>query len=176
MLVIHGAYQWARKLVAYRSDYCVGCAAERVAFQHRTFDVYHIFWVPILPLGFWRRWHCSACGRDPHASPRTRRSFKAAGVAILVLMSASAWAVSPDEKPDDAVFIWVMRLGGPVAAVWALWATLRSPTEVNLKERLRSVQPIVAVDCPICGVVLVPEEPDWRCPRCGIRRRALRAV
>jgi len=176
MLVIHGTYHWGRKLVAYRRDYCVTCASERVAFQHRTFDALHMFWLPILPLGFWKRWHCSACGRDPHASPRTRKSLKWAGVAILVLMAASAWAVSPREKPDDAMFIWAMRLGGPLAAGWALRATLNSPTEVNLKERLRSVQPILDVNCPLCGVVLVPEEPAWRCPQCGIRRGALKAV
>ena len=176
MLVIHGTYQWGRKLVAYRNDYCLTCKAPRVAFQHRTFDVHHFFWIPILPLGLWKRWHCSVCGNDPHASLRTRRSLKWAGIAILVLMALSGWAVSPDEKPDDLVFIWAIRIGGPLAVGWAVWATLKSPPDVRLKDMLRTVSPIMDPNCPACGVMLMPEEPAWRCPQCGLARRSLSAA
>ena len=55
MLVIHGVYRWGRKLVAYRNDYCLSCAAPRLAFQHRTFDVLHAFWIPLIPIGLWKR-------------------------------------------------------------------------------------------------------------------------
>ena len=176
MLILHGTYHWWRKLVGYRSDYCLTCGAERVAFQHRTFDVHHIFWLPFVPLGLWKRWHCAVCGNDPHASQRTRTSLKWAGVAILVLMSVSGWAVSPSEKPEDAAFIWGMRLGGPLATIWAIWATIKSPPDVNLKEKLRAIQPIVDVTCPVCKVALLPSEPAWQCPQCGIKRRALPAA
>jgi rubrerythrin len=97
-------------------------------------------------------------------------------VGILLLMAVAGWTTSPNEKPDDAAVIWAMRLGGPLAAAWACRATLRSPTEVSLKDRLRGVQPVMDVNCPLCGVPLFPEEPAWRCPRCGIRRRALKAA
>jgi hypothetical protein len=176
MLILHGTYSWGRKLVAYRNDYCLTCAAERVAFRHRTFDVFHIFFVPILPLGLWKRWHCAVCGQDPHASPRTRKSLKWAGVAVLALMTLSAFGVSPREKPDDAVFIWVVRLGGPLATAWAAWATLKSPPDVRLRDRLRGVSPLLDATCPLCKVMLFPSEPAWQCPRCGIRRTALPAA
>jgi len=176
MLVLHGTYFWWRKIVAYRNDYCLTCAAERVAFQHRTFYVHHIFWVPVLPLGWWKRWHCSECGSDPHANPRTRRGFKWAGVAVLALISVSGWAVSVQEQPDDVAFIWGLRLGAPVATIWALWSTLKSPEDVKLRERLRAVRPIEDATCPRCNVMLVPGEAAWRCPLCGISRTALPAV
>src|SRR3989338_1357270 len=135
MLIVHGTYFLARKLVAYRNDYCLSCNAERMAFQRRTFDVHHIFYVPLLPLGFWKRWHCSACDRNPHESPRIlRRSFKWAGIVLLVVASLSGWLVSTREKPGDTIVIWCMRLGGPIAVAWALWATLKSPPDVRLSD------------------------------------------
>jgi hypothetical protein len=176
MLVVHGTYLWARKVVAYRNDYCLACDSQRLAFQHRTFDVLHVFFIPVLPLGLWKRWHCSVCGRDPHASTRTRKSLKWAGVATLLLMSLSGWAVSPTEKPEDATFIWGMRIIGPIAFVWALRATLKDPPEVKLAERLRTVAPILDANCPVCQVMLSPTEPAWQCPQCGMRRRALPAA
>jgi hypothetical protein len=175
MFLIHGTYMWARKVVAYRSDYCLTCDAQRLAYQHRTFDVLHLFFVPILPLGLWRRWRCSVCGKNPHESVRTRRSPKWAGVVTLFLMSLSSWAVSTREKPEDAAFIWCMRIGGPLAFAWALRATLKSPPDVNLRERLRTVPPLMDSTCPVCQTMLWPTEPAWKCPKCGIQRRALPA-
>jgi hypothetical protein len=175
VLIIHGIYSWGRRRVAYRNDYCLTCDALRIAFQHRTVDVLHVFWIPVLPLGVWWRWHCALCGQDPHAHVRTRRGYKWAGAAVLLLMALSGWAVSPDEKPDDAIFIWVMRLGGLAAAGWAAWAAANSPPDRQLKDMLRAVQPILDAECPVCGDTLLPIEPAWTCRRCGLARRALPA-
>ena len=174
--MLHGTYSFARTLVAYRNDYCLTCNRERTAYQIRTFDILHLFWLPILPLGFWKRWRCGTCGADPHASPRTRRSFKWAGVVVLFLTGLLGWAVPVREFPEDSLFFWVLRIGGPVGGLWALWATLRTPSDVDLKGMLRAVQPITDVDCPICKIPLFPSEPAWRCTRCGIKRRALGAA
>ena len=176
MLIVHGFYRWWRKLVAYRNDYCLNCAAERVAFQHRTFDVLHVFWLPIVPLGLWKRWHCAVCGQDPHGSTRTRKSLKWVGVVCLALFSLAPWGVSTREKRDDEVFVWAVRLLGPVATVWPAWATLKSPPDVVLKDRLRGVAPSMDATCPLCKVTLFPSEPAWRCPQCGLQRRTLPAV
>jgi hypothetical protein len=172
---VHGTYSWGDKRVAYRNDYCMSCNAPRMAFQHRTFEVYHLYWIPILPLGFWRRWRCGVCGNDPHANVRTRRSLKWAGSAILGLLALSAWAVSPERKPEESAYIWALRVGGPIAFVWAVRATLKSPPDVRVEDLLRTVSPVVDVHCPECGVMLFPEEPAWRCPQCGMRRKSLPA-
>jgi hypothetical protein len=144
-----------------------------MAFQHRTFDVYHVYWVPLLPLGFWRRWRCGACGSDPHANVRARRSLKWAGCAILALFALSAWAVTPAPQPAGAAFTWALRIGAPIALVFAVRATLRSPPDVRLGDVLRTVSPVTDVHCPDCREMLFPEEPAWRCPRCGMRRTFL---
>jgi hypothetical protein len=176
MLIIHGTYSWWRKLVAYRNDYCLTCSAERVAFQHRTWDFLHVFWVPLVPLGPWKRWHCGVCGQNPHASQATRKSLKWVGVVCLALFSLAPWGVSTREKRDDEAFIWIVRLGGPVVTAWAAWATLKSPPDVRLKDRLRAVAPLMDSTCPMCNVMLFPSEPAWRCPSCGIQRKALPAA
>ena len=37
---------------------------------HRTFDVLHVFFIPFLPLGFWKRWLCAMCGAESARAAR----------------------------------------------------------------------------------------------------------
>ena len=87
MLLVHGAYHFWPKRVAFRNDYCVTCDGPRRAIAVRTFDVGHVFWIPILPVGFWRHWVCSACKRNPHVTSKMGRSIKWAGVYWLIAIS-----------------------------------------------------------------------------------------
>jgi len=52
MLIINGIYRFRPKHVAFPNDYCLSCSQPRRSVQIRTFDTLHIFWIPILPLGF----------------------------------------------------------------------------------------------------------------------------
>lgn len=173
MIVIHGVYHVAHQMVAYRNDYCRTCDAPRLAFQHRTFDILHVFWVPVLPLGLWSRWRCSACNTHPHQRVRTNRGMMWAGVMCLLLFTVAFWEVDPGQ---DAAFTWSMRVAAPLGTVLAVRAALKATPDVDLKERLRLVEPIMAASCPVCHVGLMPAEPWWRCPRCRIERRALPAA
>jgi len=71
LFIVYGVYRWKAKRVAFRNDYCLVCGEARRAVQVRTFDVGHIFWIPILPAGFWKRWVCTVCGQDPHVTTKT---------------------------------------------------------------------------------------------------------
>ena len=176
MLVLFGKYSIAHRKVVFRNDYCRVCNVARVAFLHRTFDILHLFFVPVLPLGFWKRWHCGVCGNNPHVNQQTRKSLKWSGTVILILGSVSMWAVSATDIPEDPAILWIMRIGLPVAAVFALRATLRSPPDVQLKDLLRTVRPATDTRCPVCNSTLEVTAPHWRCSRCGIERRSLRAA
>ncbi|MBZ5508588.1 MAG: hypothetical protein LAO78_24275 [Acidobacteriia bacterium] len=169
MFILHGLYSFGRKIVAYRNDFCLSCAAPRRAFRVRTFDVVHIFYVPLIPLGFLRRWHCSVCGRDPHAHPGTRKGFKWAGVVVLALFAVFSWALPPE---DDA-WVWPMRVGLPIAFAAALWHTLKSKPDVRLKDKLREVQPADESVCPLCGYPLVIGS-GWHCSGCGVERKVVK--
>src|SRR5258705_13073862 len=74
------------------------------------------FWIPILPAGFWKRWVCAGCGRDPHVTTKTRRGFKCGGFVVLVLFSVVFWVV-PFEPDSVAGFLgfggWGPPGGGP---------------------------------------------------------------
>jgi hypothetical protein len=110
LLIVYGVYRWKAKRVAFRNDYCLACGEARRAVQVRTFDVGHIFWIPILPAGFWKRWVCTVCGRDPHVTTKTRRGFKWAALVVLVLVAFIFWADSPE--PDAVAAFWIGRIAG----------------------------------------------------------------
>ena len=167
-LIVYGVYHWKAKAVGFRNDYCLGCKEARRAVQVRTFDVGHIFWVPILPAGYWKRWVCAVCGRNPHVSKGTRRGFQWAGLVILVLLSAS-WAV-PISAPDEATGIWVFRIAAPLGAILTLVHLLRTPKEASLKERLATIAPAADTVCPFCGAQLLVMGSQCSCPVCGVVR------
>ena len=164
MFILHGIYHFQTKIVAYRNDFCLTCAAPRRAFRARTFDVIHIFYFPLIPIGFWRRWHCSVCNNDPHAYPGTRKAFKWAGVVVLAFFSVVPWMVPPDDP-----WIWPMRIGLPVAFAAALWNTIRSKPDLRLADKLSEIQPADESVCPVCGSALIVDN-VWRCPQCGMER------
>ena len=150
MYVVHGLYRFAPRGVAFRNDFCLSCNSPRVALQVRSFYAGHLYWIPVLPLGYWRRWVCSACGKDPHAHHKTRRTFKLGLVFILLLMAASLWVV-PQGRAQP-LELWIAKIGLILAigaAVW--WATLGHRPAANLREQLSRVQPFRDPRCPFCG-------------------------
>lgn len=173
MLVIHGTCHWGRRIVAYRNDYCLACAGPRLAFLHRTFDVLHVFFIPVLPLGFWQRWLCGACGSNPHRRPTTARPLKWIGIALLVVGAIVFWTTPPGGRDDDAAMVWTFRIGLPVAAAFAIRHTLRARPPERLAGKLRGIAPNREGTCPRCGTTLTVASPWYRCGGCGLERRAL---
>jgi hypothetical protein len=168
MLLIHGVYRWWPKRLAFRNDYCLSCEQPRRSVQIRTFDVWHIYWIPILPVGFWKRWFCTTCGRQPHASRKTRRPFKWAGLFVLLFFSAISWAVPL--TPDTATWIWILRIGSPAGAVWLVFHLRKTPKDPSLKEKLATVPPTSDTVCPFCGSQLLMLASKCSCPVCGLVR------
>jgi hypothetical protein len=177
MIVVHGTYFLARKVLAFRNDYCLRCAAPRLAVRQRTFDVAHVFWIPILPLGFWKRWLCSSCGNDPHTQVRTSRGVKWVGVVLLVFFAVIAWTGPASGKdPSDTIGIWLMRIGLPIGLAFAVRGTLRSPEPERLRDKLREVTPYGAQECPLCRAQLVHRARGWQCIGCGAERQDVKAA
>jgi hypothetical protein len=173
MLLIHGVYHFWPKKVAFRNDYCLSCEAPRRSIAIRSFDVGHVYWVPLVPVGFWKHWACTVCRRDPHANPKTRRWLKWIGLVCLLLLSATFWSVPTNA--DLGVLPWIMRLlplGGAVALLIQL---MRTPPEPSLRERLATIPPASDSNCPFCSTPLMaggisPGSARWSCPACGAER------
>ncbi len=169
MFIIHGAYHFWPKRVAFRDDYCLSCQAPCRSIAIRTLDVGHIFWIPILPVGFWKHWKCSMCSRDPHANTKTGRSFKWIGLVCLIFIALVFWTIPVD--PGAPAFYWGFRLGalaGSVALLIHLMVTAREP---SLRERLAAIPPATDVVCPFCSTPLIAGSgPRWSCPACSAER------
>ncbi len=168
MVIIHGFYRFQPRRVAFRNDYCLSCGQARRAVQVRTFVVLHLFWIPLVPLGFWKRWSCTVCHRDPHASPKTRRSYKWAGLVVLLFFSVFFWAMPVE--PDFVAGAWLVRVAAPLGAVLLFLHLLRTPQDPSLNEKLATVLPAQDLTCPFCGTPLVLG-PRCSCPVCGVVRR-----
>jgi hypothetical protein len=169
MVVLHGVYHFKPKTVAYRNDFCVSCSRLRRAYQIRTFDFIHFFYIPLIPLGFWRRWQCDSCGSDPHTYPEMRKGAKWAGVAALAMFTAVAWL----EPAGDDKYRWGLRVGMLVVFVWAAWVAARNAPSGRLKVKLREVRPADESVCPLCSIPLVVNS-VWHCPHCNIERKTVR--
>jgi len=167
MFVVHGAYHWWPKRVGFRNDYCLRCKAERRAVCIRTFDVGHVFWIPCLPVGFWKHWKCSVCGYDPHKNPKTTRFAKWFCLCVLIGISALFWS-EPATGPDTAID-WTFRIGGVAGALLLLVHLLRTPADPSLREKMERVLPATDSTCPFCRTPLLGGE-RWSCPGCGVVR------
>jgi hypothetical protein len=167
MFLIHGSYRFWPKLVGFRNDYCLTCRAPRRSIAIRTFDVGHIFWIPILPVGFWKHWQCSNCGKDPHKTTKTRRSFKWIGLFLLIVLAVMSW-VEPVAPPDEWLG-WIFRIGCPVLAMLLFANLMRASKELSLSQALKSVEPASDTTCPLCSTPLLAG-PRWSCPGCRVSR------
>ena len=161
MLISIDAYHWWPKRVAFRNDYCFTCKQERRAVRVRTFDVGCFLGIPVLPVGFWKHWLCSHCGKDPHAYRGTSSSSKWIAVVLLVLVGVF-FLVEPGVP-------WGARLSVSMVALALVLYLLRSPTEVALKERLAVVPAAIDTTCPFCSAPMISGT-QWVCSACGVVR------
>jgi len=169
MLIIRGAYHLWPKAVAFRNDYCLKCRAPRRAIAVRSFDIGHIFWIPLLPVGFWRHWKCTECGRDPHGKSRWRRARLQSGLFILIPLSIVFWAIPADS--DFAMGAWFCRIAAPLAAAGVALQLLRQIRRRSLRQGLRQVTPAADTICPFCATPLITGfGMRWSCPGCGVVR------
>lgn len=167
--VVYGIYRWKPKRLAFRNDYCLNCNSPCRAVQLRTFNAAHIYWIPLLPLGFWKSWVCVTCGRDPHVSVKTRRGFKWVGLFLLVLFSALFWVMPMDS--ELGITTWIFRIAGPIGAILTLRHLLRTNPEPSLAARLAAILPASDTLCPFCGAQLLTLSSASSCPKCGVIRK-----
>ncbi len=167
ILIIHGLYRFRPRRLAFRNDFCLNCGQQRRSVQVRTFNAVHLFYIPIIPLGFWKRWLCSACGKEPHVLSKTRRSFKWAGLVVLVFFSVSFWIIPVDR--DFVLRTWLIRVAAPIGAVLTLRHLLKTPKDPVLQEKLAMVSPANETACPFCRTQMIVGSVN-QCPACGVVR------
>jgi len=169
MLIIRGAYHLWPKRVAFRNDYCVSCRAQRRAVAVRTFDIGHVWGVPLLPVGFWRHWKCVECGRKPHSSSRLRRRLLLSGLSACVSLSILFWRVPAGA--DFLIGAWICRIAAPILAMVLAVQLFRFMRRPSLRKSLAKVTPAADTVGPFCTTPLVTGfGTRWSCPGCGVVR------
>ena len=170
MLVLFGKYRFSKKRTAYRNDFCLNCQGARIAEQYRTFDVGHLFFIPLLPLGHWFRWQCTTCGNDPHSRTRTSRTLKIVFAAVVGLFAALMWTPPLVPEAKDAPIIWPMRLLFPLAVAGIVLWIRKDRGDTGLQEGLQTVRPLEGRSCLYCNGTL---DPNDYCATCDVRRLSL---
>lgn len=165
---LEGVRSYKSSNVAYRNDFCVSCNAPRRAYQVRSFKAYQLYYIPIIPLGFWREWQCSECGRDPHAYPGRLRNAKWA-VVLLAGFFAITGVIASFEPQDSALTVWLMRVGMPALFFALLWFVTRKSPGRALREKLKIISPDRDDTCALCGGALILGH-GWRCSQCEAER------
>ena len=171
MLIIHGTYHLRARRLAFRNDFCIRCNSQRTSICVRTLDVLHVFWVPVLPIGFFRRWYCATCGHRPELPRTARRSIKVLTAIVVAALALFFW-LSPIRNSDDrteVLAMWGLRIASALGLIGAVrWIAVGSDDVVR-REHLAQLQPNDSLACPVCSVNLLPDWP-WRCPNCGMVR------
>ncbi len=170
MLIVTGAYHFWPKRVAFRNDYCLRCQAPRRAIAVRTFDVGYVYWIPILPVGFWKHWKCTVCGSDPHANAKTRRrSFLLVGLLCMIGVCVMLWALPEDTSGGAQV--WFLRVAALAVTATLLVYLLRGARGSSLKHLLATIEPAADAVCPFCATPLLASDGGrWACRQCGAER------
>ena len=164
MLIIHGTHRIAPRMIAYRNDWCNHCEQPVLARQWRHFYLGHIYWIPLLPLGFYKTWRCAVCAKDPRERVRTSQGIIIAGLAVFSLAFV-VFLFGPNTG-EEAPMIWGMRLlFGGLAVVFALWLISRSKETPPQ----RNVEPLTNDSCLMCGGRMT-DYPQWHCVECGLIR------
>src|SRR3954467_985155 len=146
-----GVYSFGSRVVAYRNDFCRTCNRPRRAVQVRSFKVIHLFFILILPLGFWKEWRGQYCADVPHRVPGVHNNLKWAAVLALAMIAGAAWL---DDTQSDFV-IWALRLGASAAAIAMAVYTIRAAPDSQLKSLLDQVPPADEITCALCGGTLM---------------------
>jgi hypothetical protein len=163
MFVIYGTHHFAARTVGFRPDFCMSCQNEVISVESRSFDVGHMYWLPLIPLGFRRHWRCRTCGNNPR-SVRTGATVQVFAAVMFFIVSVVLW-MEP-ASPGNEAFAWIVRIALPLLGL-AILANLRKRKEEDhaLRDRLRRLKS-VGDACPLCGQ-RVTAGPERRCTKCG---------
>ncbi|MEI6518729.1 MAG: hypothetical protein WCO98_01595 [bacterium] len=163
--IVYGKYRFWRKIVGCRKDFCNHCKKEILSEQWRAFYFFHFFYIPLIPLGFYKYWRCSECNNDPRQRVDTGWGMKLAGSIIFGLFFVGTLLIPAGE---DAIEAWVLRiimLAGTIYMIYSLCTHKNG--DLNNEQVRKQVKPITD-NCPYCSDQLY-RNVDVFCPKCKVK-------
>lgn len=161
MLIFYGTYKFARKIVAYKKTFCFRCQSIRIAELNQTFNVEHLYWIPLLPCGIHKEWLCKTCGNRPYKDrKRSSKAAKVFGGVVAGFLAYFAIIKAQDTATGISLICISVGLG--------LWALFEKPV---LNKRFRNdTIPFDDHNCFYCSEPLLKRENWWECIRCKMKR------
>jgi len=171
-MIITGFYRWSRRRTAFRNDYCMSCDQQVRADCIRAFVVLHVKRIPLVPLGFWRQWECSQCGRRPSCPRTARTSILTLGAIVFGLFGILLfWVALTFDKVKTAAILAIGTGFCVASAGLSFWCWKRSFAP-SYNDRFAAVSRSESMTCPECGAGLTvnPASDTLECESCGIQR------
>lgn len=170
-MIIAGMYYFGRKIIGVRKDFCANCKRECISQQWQSFYCYHLFFIPLIPLGWHRDWVCTLCMQDPRRKPMLKPLLTILGILVALICGAlafSAW-MSPTEEFGGAKVSWTLRvlpLAVSVFLIWLIFLRPRAP-EPSIEQGRAMLTPLNDQECFFCHGPLEPY-PKLHCPSCKV--------
>jgi hypothetical protein len=171
LIILQGVYSLGKKIVAYRNDVCLTCAGPRRIYGLRSFRIYHIFFLPLIPLGFGRIWRCSVCSLDPKLNTGAEMVWAWAWCILFGIMSITGW-LDAQSHPRS---VWSILVAIWLVFLFLLWRAVnitrrfRSIPVFRLEDELRALKQADEKACPFCGTMYMNGD-RVSCPHCGVER------
>ena len=167
MLLIQGQYRFGTKRASCRNDYCSHCRQQTFVEGFRSFRFLHIYWIPILPLGFATDWFCTRCRKDPAGKRPISPALAVAGLIAGLTGLTIAFLIPGDDFDASTRGAMFAVFGG--LSLGMLYLISRGGSAEYLASR-RNVTPLSRHVCPYCGNETL-QRLVARCEQCDVSIR-----
>ena len=168
-MIVAGRYKLFPRKVACRHVWCSVCSAQRLAIGTRYLAVYHLFFVPLMPLGRRVEWRCNSCFIQVDAFRPVRTWISGFGMLaglFFMLFGAAAFLPVPANLGREVDLGFSFRMIGLGVALVGFFAWLRHRRRRH-EAAVRQVVPLAGDRCPLCAGALAPATRPY-CEACGV--------
>jgi len=164
MLFIFGTHLFGLRRYAYKYMMCGNCNTPRLFIQTRGFAWGHLFWIPLIPLGYQYSWHCASCAKENNKMPTSfgvKLIFLIALSFVFYMLTLGEWATNLGES-----VIW-WQLGAGALLLWSIYETF-SHFKKKEKNKYKYMLPLPDNDyCSICdGELRTTKKGKLQCVDC----------
>jgi hypothetical protein len=148
MLLIHGIYHLGKKRVACRNAYCTTCKDAQFFEGRKSLMIFHIFFIPLLPLWLVVRFFCTRCGEQLDSARPSRSWLLAVGafIGLLIAFVGVFGLIMGDEIESEIVCVAF----GLCLAGGLIWTIRRGNHKAYVSGK-KSVNPLRGDICPYCN-------------------------
>ncbi len=164
MFFIFGLRRFGLKKVGYGKDFCNSCENEAIINRFQWFTWCHIFFIPLIPLGYHSKFNCTICGNNPHAMKNTPLWLRI--LFIFILLCIGSTTITSGLYRHFS-FGWIIKTLITFAITAACYWVFRKLNQATFKEQRSKITPVNQQVCVLCdGEIVQKKQPT--CSRCKL--------